>query len=129
MREHRHTRGRLRPELASVAGEFGQSGTVELPALLAASAQFAAAVRAGGADVVATPITAPAVVHLMIRSAAVIGHCRQAQTRGSRDMSEGLLVQSVLITKPQAALNTLRTGQHLTTTEPWRLRTGSWPGH
>src|ERR1700733_9365024 len=44
----------------------------------------------------ATPSTASAVDHLMIRSAAVIGHHRQAQTRRSRGMSVGFLVQSVL---------------------------------
>jgi hypothetical protein len=36
-----------------------------------------------------TPITATAVVHLMIRSAAIIGHRRQAQTRRSRGMGVG----------------------------------------
>ena len=44
----------------------------------------------------ATPITAIAVVVLMIRSAAVIGHHRQAKTRRSRGMSVGFLVQLVL---------------------------------
>jgi hypothetical protein len=48
----------------------------------------------------ATPTTATAVVHLIIRSAAVIGHHHQAQTRSSKGMSEGFLVQSVRTTKP-----------------------------
>jgi hypothetical protein len=47
-----------------------------------------------------TPITATAVVHLMIRSAAIIGHRRQAQTRRSRGMGVGFLVQSVRTIKP-----------------------------
>ena len=44
----------------------------------------------------ATPITAISVVNLMIRSAAFIGHRRQAQTLRPKGMSEGFLVQSVL---------------------------------
>jgi hypothetical protein len=38
--------------------------------------------------------TAPAVDHLMIRSAVLIEHHRQAQTRRPRGMSLGFLVQS-----------------------------------
>src|ERR1700719_3167228 len=44
----------------------------------------------------ATPTTASAVEHLMIRSAAIIERHLQAQTRRSKGMSEGFLVQSVL---------------------------------
>jgi hypothetical protein len=43
----------------------------------------------------AAPITATAVVHLMIRSAAVTGYHRQAQTRSSKGMGVGFLVQLV----------------------------------
>jgi hypothetical protein len=42
----------------------------------------------------------PTVVHLKIRSAAVIGHHRQAQTRRSAGFCDGFLVQSVRATKP-----------------------------
>jgi thymidylate kinase len=62
-----------RPEFASVAGELRRTGAVELPALLAASALFAAAVRAGGADVVVADALAPFAPTLL-----ALGHGDQA---------------------------------------------------
>ena len=54
-----------RPEFACVAGEFRRAGAVELPTLLAASARFAAAIRADGADVVVADALAPFVPTLL----------------------------------------------------------------
>lgn len=54
-----------RPEFASVGREFRRTGDVELPTLLAASALFAAAVLAGGADVVVADALAPFVPTLL----------------------------------------------------------------
>jgi thymidylate kinase len=62
-----------RPEFADVAGEFRRTGAVELPTLLAASARFAAAIRAGGADVVVADALAPFVPTLL-----ALGHGDQA---------------------------------------------------
>jgi hypothetical protein len=62
-----------RPEFASVAGEFRRTGAVELPTLLASSARFAAAIHAGGADVVVADALAPFVPTLL-----ALGHGDQA---------------------------------------------------
>ena len=62
-----------RPEFAGVAGEFRRTGAVELPTLLVASALFAAAICAGGADVVVADALAPFVPTLL-----ALGHGDQA---------------------------------------------------
>jgi hypothetical protein len=62
-----------RPEFGGVAGEFRRTGAVELPALLAASTRFAAAISAGGADVVVADALAPFVPTLL-----ALGHGDQA---------------------------------------------------